>query len=79
MEKACQAEGIDRRRFPEIKQSLQKSGDLTINNSLVSEVRCPSAPLLYRGGGSDGQPDDVRGTLISDTSDVSDKKAVVNL
>jgi len=69
---ACQKAGIDRRRFPEVKQSLQKSGDITINNLLVSEARRPTDPLLYSGVGSDGRTGNVRNTPILDVSDVSD-------
>jgi hypothetical protein len=75
-QKACIESGIDRRRFPEIKNSLSKSGKIIINNPFVSLSECPppSAPLLYKGGGSDGVRTSSGIGQIGHVSDISDKQ-----
>ena len=73
---ACFDTGMDRRRFSEIKNSLQESGEIIINNLIVSERAPPSVPLLYNGDGSDGHLPNVRIEPVSDISDISDSNSI---
>jgi hypothetical protein len=56
---ACKLEGIARQRFYDVRVSLEKAGEILIQDSFVCSVNpvtvCPvtSSPLLYKGGRTD--------------------------